>query len=67
MTPINLYYVMEYDDSMDIFDTVTGKFDKERSKIYLKYLEDVEQYHAEREVARRMLQLYLNKADESGD
>ena len=67
MTPINLYYVMEYDDSMDIFDTVTGKFDEERSKIYLKYLEDVEQYHAEREVARRMLQLHLNKADESGD
>ena len=58
---------MEYDDSMDIFDTVTGKFDKERSKIYLKYLEDVEQYHAEREVARRMLQLYLNQANESGD
>ena len=67
MTPINLYYAMEYDDSIDIFDITTGKFDEENSKIFLKYLEDVEQYHAEREVARRMLQLYLNKADESGD
>ena len=67
MTPINLYYAMEYDESIDIFDVNTGKFDEENSKIFLKYLEDVEQYHAEREVARRMLQLYLNKADESGD
>ena len=67
MTAINLYYTMEYDESMDIFDVTTGKFDEEGSRIYHKFLEDIEEYHAEREVARRMLQLYLNQANESGD
>jgi hypothetical protein len=67
VTVINLYYTMEYDESMDIFDVNTGEFDEEGSRIYHRFLEDIEQYHAEREVARRMLQLYLNQADESGD
>ena len=67
MTAVNLYYDMEYDESMDIFDVTTGKFDEEGSRIYHKFLEDIEESHAEREVARRMLQLYLNQANESGD
>ena len=67
MTPVNLYYVMEYDESIDIFDVNTGKFDEEGSRIYHRFLKDIEEYHAEREVARRMLQWYLNQADESGD
>ena len=58
---------MEYDESIDIFDVNTGKFDEEGSRIYHRFLKDIEEYHAEREVARRMLQLHLNKADESGD
>ena len=57
---------MESKERMDLFDITTGKFEEDSGQLK-QFKKDLAGYEAEREIVCRILQMHLNKADESVD